>query len=60
MLAALIAVATHVVKRKLIRRVVRVLLLVTPLVIAGLCYLIITVPLSLLVRRLEAHNNRAR
>ena len=32
----------------------------TPLVIAGLCYLIITVPLSLIVRRLEAHNNRAR
>jgi len=32
----------------------------TPLVIAGLCYLIITVPLSLVVRRLEAHNNRAR
>ncbi len=32
----------------------------TPLVVAGLCYLIITVPLSLLVRRLEAHNNRSR
>jgi len=32
----------------------------TPLVIAGLCYLIITIPLSLVVRRLEAHNNRAR
>ena len=32
----------------------------TPLVVAGLCYLIITVPLSLLVRRLEARNNRAR
>lgn len=32
----------------------------TPLVIAGFCYLLITVPLSLLVRRLETHNNRAR
>jgi len=32
----------------------------TPLVVAGLCYLLITVPLSLLVRRLEARNNRAR
>lgn len=32
----------------------------TPLVIAGLCYLIITVPLSLVVRRLEARNNRSR
>jgi polar amino acid transport system permease protein len=32
----------------------------TPLVIAGLCYLLITVPLSLVVRRLEARNNRAR
>jgi len=32
----------------------------TPLVIAGLCYLLITVPLSLLVRRLEARNARAR
>lgn len=32
----------------------------TPLVIAGLCYLIITVPLSLLVRRLESRNARAR
>ncbi|MGB9377490.1 MAG: amino acid ABC transporter permease [Mycobacteriales bacterium] len=32
----------------------------TPLVIAGLCYLLITVPLSLLVRRLEVRNARAR
>jgi polar amino acid transport system permease protein len=32
----------------------------TPLVIAGLCYLLVTVPLSLLVRRLEARNSRAR
>ena len=32
----------------------------TPLVVAGLCYLLITVPLSLLVRRLEARNARAR
>lgn len=32
----------------------------TPLVVAGLCYLLITIPLSLLVRRLEARNARAR
>ena len=32
----------------------------TPLVIAGLCYLLLTIPSSLLVRRLEARNNRAR
>ncbi len=31
----------------------------TPLVVAGLCYLLVTVPLSLLVRRLEARNARA-
>jgi hypothetical protein len=36
MVAPLIAAATHVVKRKLVRRAVRLLLLVTPLVIAGL------------------------
>lgn len=32
----------------------------TPLVVAGLCYLIITLPLSQLVRRLEMRFNRAR
>ncbi|MGH8868906.1 MAG: amino acid ABC transporter permease [Actinomycetes bacterium] len=32
----------------------------TPLVVAGLCYLIITLPLSALVRRLEARNAKAR
>jgi polar amino acid transport system permease protein len=32
----------------------------TPLVVAGLCYLLITVPLSLLVRRLESRNAKAR
>lgn len=32
----------------------------TPLVIAGLCYLLITLPLTFLVRRLEAHNAKAR
>ncbi len=32
----------------------------TPLVVAGFCYLLITVPLSLLVRRLEARNAKAR
>jgi polar amino acid transport system permease protein len=32
----------------------------TPLVVAGLCYLIITLPLSAVVRRLEARNARAR
>lgn len=33
---------------------------ITPLVVAGLAYLIITVPLSILVRRLEAGTARAR
>jgi polar amino acid transport system permease protein len=32
----------------------------TPVLIAGLCYLLITVPLGYLVRRLEAHNLKAR
>ena len=32
----------------------------TPLVVAGFCYLLITVPLSLLVRRLESRNKQAR
>ena len=32
----------------------------TPLVTAGLCYLIITLPLGILVRRLEARAARAR
>lgn len=32
----------------------------TPLVVAGLCYLILTLPLSQLVRRLEMRFNRAR
>ena len=32
----------------------------TPILVAGLCYLIITVPLSFLVRRLEASRARAR
>ena len=32
----------------------------TPILVAGLCYLIITVPLGLLVRRLEARQARAR
>lgn len=32
----------------------------TPIVVVGLCYLIITVPLSILVRRLEARAGRAR
>jgi polar amino acid transport system permease protein len=32
----------------------------TPLVVAGLCYLIITLPLSQLVRRLELRYNKAR
>lgn len=32
----------------------------TPILAIGLCYLLITVPLSALVRRLEAHNARAR
>ena len=32
----------------------------TPILIAGLCYLIITVPLGILVRRLEARQARAR
>ncbi len=32
----------------------------TPLVVAGLCYLIVTIPLSFLVRRLEARTAKAR
>ena len=32
---------------------------ITPILIAGLCYLVITVPLSYLARRLEARNARA-
>jgi polar amino acid transport system permease protein len=32
----------------------------TPLTVAALCYLIITVPLSILVRRMEARSERAR
>jgi len=32
----------------------------TPLVIAGLCYLLITLPLTLLVRRMEARTKKAR
>jgi polar amino acid transport system permease protein len=32
----------------------------TPILVAGLCYLIITVPLSFLVRRLEAKAARAK
>lgn len=32
----------------------------TPLVVAGLCYLAITLPLTFLVKRLEAHNAKAR
>jgi polar amino acid transport system permease protein len=32
---------------------------ITPILIAGLCYLVITVPLSFLARRLEARNARA-
>ena len=33
---------------------------ITPILVAGLCYLIITVPLGYLVRRLESRNERAR
>jgi polar amino acid transport system permease protein len=32
---------------------------ITPILIAGLCYLVITVPLSYLARRLEARNSKA-
>jgi len=32
----------------------------TPLVLAGMCYLIITIPLGFVVRRLESHSARAR
>lgn len=32
---------------------------ITPILVAGLCYLVVTVPLSLLARRLEARNARA-
>ena len=32
----------------------------TPLVVAGLCYLVITLPLTILVRRMEAKTARAR
>jgi polar amino acid transport system permease protein len=32
----------------------------TPLVVAGICYLLITIPLGFLVRRLEARNAKAR
>ena len=32
---------------------------ITPILVAGLCYLVITVPLSYLARRLEARNARA-
>lgn len=32
---------------------------VTPIIVAGLCYLIITIPLGMLVRRLEARQRRA-
>jgi polar amino acid transport system permease protein len=32
----------------------------TPLVIAGLCYLVITLPLTFLVQRLEARARRGR
>ena len=32
----------------------------TPLVIAGLCYLVITLPLSFVVRRMEAKSQKAR
>ncbi|MCP9954775.1 ABC transporter permease subunit [Actinomadura madurae] len=30
----------------------------TPIIVAGICYLIITIPLSLLARRLEARQRR--
>lgn len=32
----------------------------TPIIVAGLAYLVITIPLGALVRRLEAHNRKAR
>jgi polar amino acid transport system permease protein len=32
----------------------------TPLIVCGLCYLIITLPLTVLVKRLEAKNAKAR
>ncbi len=32
----------------------------TPIVVISLCYLLITVPLSMVVRRLEARSERAR
>ena len=32
----------------------------TPIIVAGLTYLVITIPLGALVRRLEAHNRKAR
>jgi polar amino acid transport system permease protein len=32
---------------------------ITPILVAGLCYLVITVPLSYLARRLEARNAKA-
>jgi polar amino acid transport system permease protein len=32
----------------------------TPLVVAGFCYLLITVPLSAIVRRMEASTEKAR
>ena len=32
----------------------------TPLVVAGLCYLIITLPLTFIVKRMEANANKAR
>ena len=32
----------------------------TPLVIAGLCYLVITLPLTFIVRRMEANARKAR
>lgn len=32
---------------------------VTPIIVAGLCYLIVTIPLGLLVRRLEARQRKA-
>ncbi|MFD5029809.1 amino acid ABC transporter permease [Streptomyces sp. NPDC058220] len=32
----------------------------TPILVAGLCYLLITIPLGILVRRLETHTRKAR
>ena len=32
----------------------------TPIIVIGFCYLLITVPLSILVRRMEAKAGRAR